>query len=79
MSTELSRLLSVLLLAALLFVPVSRIIWALSCRRLARKLSRELGNQELQGQLHRARVLAVVVVVVFSYLFHLNVLDRLHG
>jgi len=79
MSTELSRLLSVLLLAALLFVPVARIIWALSCRRLARKLGRELGDQERQGQLRRARVLAVMVVLVFSYLFHLNVLDRLHG
>jgi len=79
MPPEIFRLFSILLLAALLFVPVTRIIWALSSRRLGRRLGRELAGPELRGQLQRARLLALPMVLVFSYLFHANVLDRLHG
>ncbi len=65
---------SVLLLGALLFFPVSRLIWVLSVRRLQRKLGRELDEGELQVQLRRARVIAVLLALVFSYLFTLNLI-----
>lgn len=60
----------VLVLAILLFFPVSKLIWVLSVRRLERKWQRKLSEQEIQGQLQRARVLAVVVVLIFSFLFN---------
>lgn len=60
---------SVLLLSVLLFFPVSKLIWVLSVRRLQRKMQRELSEQETKGQLKRARILAVVIVVIFSFLF----------
>ena len=65
---------SVLLLAALLFFPVSKLIWVLSVRRVQRKLGRELNETELQGQLKRARLIAAVLTVAFSYLFTLNLI-----
>ena len=61
---------SVLLLALLLFFPVSKLIWVLSVRRLERKRQRKLSEQEIQGQLQRARVLAVVIVLIFSFLLN---------
>ncbi len=63
---------SVLVLALVLFFPVSKLIWVLSVRRLQRKERRELSSAELHGQLKRARMLAVVVSLVFSYLFNLT-------
>ncbi|MDX1606765.1 MAG: hypothetical protein R3202_11275 [Candidatus Competibacterales bacterium] len=72
------RLLSVLILAALLLLPVSRIVWVLSVRRLQRRLGRELTTTEQQGQLRRARFIAVFMTLVFSYLFHVQVIFPLH-
>ncbi len=63
---------SVLLLAALLYLPVSKMVWVLSVRRLQRKASRELSQTEIQGQLNRARIISIVLVLIFSYLFNLN-------
>ena len=63
---------SFLVLALVLFFPVSKLIWVLSVRRLQRKERRELSSAELNGQLNRARMLAVVVSLVFSYLFNLT-------
>ena len=65
---------SVLALAALLFYPVSKLIWVVSVRRLQRKLGRELDQAEIQGQLKRARFIAVLLCIPFSYLFNLNIL-----
>jgi hypothetical protein len=65
---------SVALLAALLFFPVSKLIWVLSVRRLQRKLGRELTEQELQGQLGRARFVAIIVTLAFSLLFNINLM-----
>ena len=64
----------VLLLSALLFFPVSKLIWVLSVRKLQRKLQRELSEQETEAQLRRARILAVFVVVIFSFLFNANMI-----
>ena len=76
---ELAQLASVLVLALLLFFPVSKIIWVLSVRRLQRKQAQPLDAAQTQAQLQRARVIAVLVALVFSYLFHLNVINRLYG
>ncbi|MCP4040999.1 MAG: hypothetical protein GY731_03440, partial [Gammaproteobacteria bacterium] len=45
---------SVLILALLLFFPMTKLIWVLSVRRLQRKEQRELGEEEAQGQQKRA-------------------------
>ncbi len=63
---------SVLVLAVALFFPVSRVVWVLSVRRLQRREARVLSEAEAQGQLGRARLIAVVLVLVFSYLFNLS-------
>ena len=70
---------SVLVLAGLLFFPVARIIWTLSVRRLQRKLARELNQSEIAAQLKRARFLAFFLVLIFSYLFNGALLGTLYG
>lgn len=72
-------ILSTLILAALLFFPVSKMIWALSSRRLHRRLDRELTKDELKGQLQRARVVAAVLVLLFAYLFNSKLMGSLYG
>ncbi|NIR31633.1 MAG: hypothetical protein GWN84_20445 [Gammaproteobacteria bacterium] len=68
----LSFYLWVLLLAALLYYPVNKLIWVLSVRRLQRKLQRELTEEEVRGQLNRARFITVFVVLLFSWLYNFN-------
>ncbi len=67
-------LFSVLLLAVLLFFPLSKLIWVLSVRRLQRKLGRELDAGEIQGQLNRARFISLFVALIFAWLFNLNLI-----
>ena len=66
--------LSVAVLAALLFLPASRLIWVLSVRRLERKGGRALSDAERRGQLNRARFLAVLFCLAFSALFNYRLL-----
>ena len=73
-ATYLSILLWVLLLAALLFWPMSKLIWVLSVRRLQRKLARNLDETELSGQMNRARIISVFVSITFSFLYNLSTL-----
>ena len=61
----------VLLLTALLFYPVSKLIWVVSVRRLQRKLGREVGETEQVAQKQRARFIAVIVCFIFSILYNL--------
>ena len=63
---------STLLLSALLYVPVQRMIWTLSVRRLQRKLKRELSAEEIRGQSRRAHFIAILVTPIFSLLFNLG-------
>ncbi len=63
-------LLSVVVLALLLFFPMSKMIWVLSVRRLQRKTGKELTEDELQGQLARARFIAIFISLLFSFLFN---------
>jgi hypothetical protein len=65
------KLISVLVLAALLFFPVSKLVWVLSMHRLQRKLNRELNPQEIAGQQRRARIITIFLVLIFAYLFSL--------
>lgn len=62
----------VLLLAALLFWPVSNLIWTFSVRRKQRKLKQQLDEQEILAQKQRARVLAVFVCLLFSLMYNLS-------
>lgn len=64
----------VLLLAALLFWPMSKLVWVLSVRRLQRKLKRELDEGEIAGQMNRARVVSAFVSLLFSFLYNLSTL-----
>lgn len=59
-------------LAILLYLPVSKMVWVLSVRRLERKLARPLDEEQRRAQLRRARFIAVIVSIVFSLLFNLH-------
>lgn len=72
--------LSVAVLAALLFLPVARLIWVMSVRRLERRLRRVLKPLEVEAQRRRAYVIALPVCLAFSYLFNLQLLGApFHG
>lgn len=63
---------SVLILAGLLYFPVSKIVWVLSVRRLERKVKRPLTESDFRNQLIRARVVGTILVLLFAYLFNLQ-------
>ena len=46
----------------------------MSVRRLQRKLGRELDEQELNGQRNRARVLATLLCLTFSFVYNIQTL-----
>ncbi len=60
----------VALLTAMLYYPVSQLVWVLSVRRLQRRLGRPLDDRDLAGQRQRARFIAVLLCFVFSFLFN---------
>ena len=68
----LNFILWILVLAALLFWPMSKLVFVLSVRRLQRKLARALDEKEIAGQMNRARVISVFVSLLFSFLYNLN-------
>jgi len=63
---------SVLILAAMLFFPVSKMVWVVSVRRLEKKLQKTLTDEERRGQLNRARIITIPVVLTFAWLFCFN-------
>jgi len=67
-------IISVLVLAALLFIPVSKLIWVVSVRRLQRKTRTELTQTEIDGQLNRARFLSIILCLIFSFLFNMQII-----
>lgn len=70
----------VLLLALLLFFPVSNLIYVLSVRRQQRKLNMELDGAGLAAQKQRARFIAVVVCFLFSFFFNYSTIGfPVHG
>ncbi len=70
---------SVLILAILLFFPVSKMIWVISVRRLQKKSSRQLTAEEIQGQKARSRFIALLLVLPFSWFFNYSLLGLNHG
>lgn len=71
--------LGVIVLALMLFFPVSKMIWVLSVRRTQRKQGKTLSREEANGQLARARFIAILLVFAFSWLFNLQLFSRLYG
>ncbi|HSH42591.1 MAG TPA: hypothetical protein VK973_10760 [Arenicellales bacterium] len=70
----------VFVLAALLYLPVSNLIYVVSVRRRQRQQKSGLDGSELAAQKQRARFVAVVVCFVFSFLFNASRLGfPLHG
>jgi len=61
------------LLAAMLFFPVTKLVWTLSIRRQQRKLQRVLDETEVAGQMKRARFISFILVVAFAMLFNGNI------
>ena len=61
------------LLAAMLFFPVSKLVLTLSVRRQQRKLGRKLNDAEMSGQLQRARFLTFFLVIIFALMFNGNI------
>jgi hypothetical protein len=70
---------SVLILAILLFLPVSKMIWAISVRRLQRRTGRLLSPEEIEGQKTRSRFIALLLVFPFSWFFNYSLLGLSHG
>ncbi|GBE44550.1 hypothetical protein BMS3Bbin10_02648 [bacterium BMS3Bbin10] len=60
-------------LAAMLFFPVSKLVWTLSVRRQQRKRGRTLDQKELAGQLTRARFISIFLVLAFALMFNVNI------
>ncbi len=73
MTPETYFFVSTLILAALLWFPISKMIWVLSVRRIQKRRGTTLPEAEVQGQLTRARFLAVFVALIFAALFNYNV------
>ncbi len=69
--------LAVIVLAAALFFPISKLVWVLSIRRLERKLGHPLEDAERAAQLRRARIIAAVLALAFSWLFNLQLTSKL--
>ena len=72
MPSELFYLLSVTLLALLLYYPVNKLIFILSVRRYEKKIGNSLSDEELRGQLIRSRFITIILIIFFSLLFNLN-------
>ncbi|MAC41777.1 MAG: hypothetical protein CMJ05_08310 [Pelagibacterales bacterium] len=72
MPSELFYLLSVTLLALLLYYPVNKLIFILSVRRYEKKIGNSLSDEELRGQLIRSRFITIILIIFFSSLFNLN-------
>jgi hypothetical protein len=73
MPSELFYLLSVMFLAILLYYPVNKLIFILSVRRYEKKIGDSLNDKELKGQLIRSRFISIILIVIFSSLFNLNI------
>lgn len=66
-------MISVAVLAILLYFPASRLVWVFSVRRLEKKKQSAASDQEINFQRKRARVLTIPIVVIFSYLFCVSI------
>ena len=65
---------SVIILILLLYYPVNKLIFVLSVRRLEKKSGKNLSNMEKSGQLKRSRFISIILILLFSCLFNINIL-----
>jgi hypothetical protein len=75
MSSEMYYILYVVLLSALLYFPVNKLILVLSIRRLEKKTGLSLSESERKSQLNRSRFISVILILLFSCLFNIEVLN----
>ena len=68
-------LISVIILALLLYYPVNKMIFVLSVRRLERKIGKQLNDDQKNGQLKRSRFISIILILCFSCLFNINILS----
>ena len=57
-------------LALLLYLPMSRLIRVLGMRRLREKAGRPVTEADEQAQRRRARVLAALIAVAFAFVYN---------
>ena len=68
-------LISVIILALLLYYPVNKMIFVLSVRRLERRIGKQLNDDQKIGQLKRSRFISIILILCFSFLFNINILS----
>ena len=68
-------LISVIILALLLYYPVNKMIFVLSVRRLERRIGKQLNDDQKNGQLKRSRFISIILILFFSFLFNMNILS----
>ena len=56
-------LISVIILALLLYYPVNKMIFVLSVRRLERRISKQLNEDQKNGQLKRSRFISIILIL----------------
>jgi len=75
MSSEMYYILCVVLLSALLYFPVNKLILVLSIRRLEKKIGQSLSDDERKNQLNRSRFISIILILIFSCLFNIEILN----
>lgn len=73
MNEELFFYLSVLVLSAALYIPVNKLIWVLSVRRIEKKSKSKLNEYQRNLQKNRSRFISILLVFIFSYLFNMQI------
>jgi len=73
MNEELFFYLSILVLAAALYIPVNKLIWVLSVRRIEKKSKSKLNEYQRNLQKNRSRFISILLVFIFSYLFNMQI------
>lgn len=66
---------SVIILTLLLYYPVNKLIFVLSVRRLEKKTGKQLSSDQKSGQLNRSRFISIILIIIFSCLFNINILN----
>ena len=66
---------SVIILALLLYYPVNKMIFVLSIRKLESKIGKQLNDDQKNGQLKRSRFISIILILFFSCLFNINILS----
>lgn len=76
MNSGVFYILSVIILSALLYFPVNKLILVLSIRRLEKKIGQSLSKYERKGQLNRSRIISIILILIFSSLFNIDFISN---